>query len=297
MAQITGNLQTVTTGAVHIPEIWSADTIDAVEANIVLAGLINRRWESEMKMGDIFRVGYISNLTASTKSASTDVSLQTVTESEETVSVNTHQYFAFGIEDILRVQSKRDLRAPYTRKGGYALASGVDTNLAALAASFDNTVGVLGVESTYDNLVRGDQYLNDANASVEGRFLYISPATKGGLLKLDEYKNSDYVGSADAGDAVRRARVGGDILGAELHMSTIVHAPSGGQSNNWMGQREGAALIMQATKTRSDFILLADTDAVVGTQIYGYTEVLIPPITAGGGTALDNHNVTVRGIG
>lgn len=297
MSQITGSTSTVTTGAVHIPEVWSADTIDAVEANIVLAGLINRRWEAEMRTGDILRVQYISNPTANTKSAGTDVSLEAITESEETVTINTHQYVAFGIEDRLRVQSKRDLRAPYTRKAGYALASAVDTNLAALAASFDNAVGTLGVETTYDNLIRADQYLNDANAPVEDRFIYISPATKGGLLKLEEFKSTDYVGAADAGSAVRRADAGGMILNARLYMSTLVHSPAGGQSNNWMGHKNGAALIMQATKTRSDFILLADTDAVVATQLYGYTEVLIPPITAGGGTALDNHNVTIRGVG
>ncbi len=39
------------------------------------------------------------------------------------------------------------------------------------------------------------------------------------------------------------------------------------------------------------------TDAVVATQIQGQTEVLIPPVTAGGSTALDNHNVTLRGNG
>ena len=295
MAQITGNTSTVTTGAVHIPEVWSADTIDAVEANIVLAGLINRRWESEMRMGDIFRIGYISNLTANTKSAATDVSLEAITEGEETVTVGTHNYVAVGIEDILNVQSNKDLRMKYTNKMGYALASASDVLLAAFAASFDNTVGTLGVPLTYDNLVEANQNLNDANAPMSDRFLYISPATEADLLRLDELKNADFVGPQ--GSAVRNASVGKMIMGANVFMSTLVQSPGAGQSNNWFGQKEGAALILQATKTRDDFILLADTHAVVATQIQGQTEVLIPPIDAGGSTALDNHNVTVRGNG
>jgi|TARA_R110000824_G_scaffold10817_6_gene47365 hypothetical protein len=295
MAQITGNTSTVTTGAVHIPEIWSADTIDAVEANLGIGGLITRRWEKEMKMGDIFRVGYISNLTASTKAAGTDVSLQAVTESEETVTVGTHNYVAVGVEDILKVQSKRDLRQKYTARMGYALGSASDVLIAAFAASFDNTVGTLGVPVTYDNLVSCDQNLNEANAPEEDRFVYISAATKADLLKMDELKNADYVGAP--GSAVRRASIGSEIMGANVFMSTLVHSPGSNQSNNWFGQKSGAALIVQATKTRSDFILLADTDAVVATQIQGQTEVLVPPVTAGGGTALDNHNVTLRGNG
>lgn len=295
MAQITGNTSTVTTGAVHIPEVWSADTIDAVQANLVLGNLINRRWEKEMRMGDIFRVGYISNLTANTKSAGSDVSLEAITESEETVTVGTHNYVAIGIEDILRVQAKRELRSDYTKRMGYALSSASDVLLSAFAASFDNTQGTLGVPVTYDNLVSCDQDLNDANAPEEDRFLYISPATKADMLRLDELKNADYVGPEDS--AVRRASLGREVMGANVFMSTLVHSPTSGQSNNWFGQRDGAALIVQETKTRDDFVLLADTHAVVATQIQGQTEVLIPPITSGGGTALDNHNVTLRGNG
>ena len=295
MSQIPGNQTTTTTAAVHIPEVWSADTLDAVKANLGVANRVNRRWESEMRMGDIYRVGYISNLTASTKSAATDVSLEAITESEETVTVGTHQYAAVGVEEIVRVQSKRDLRSKYTGQMGYALASAVDTNLLALSGGFDNSVGTLGVPITYENLVRSDQYLNDANAPEEGRSFFISPATKADLLKMDELKNADYVGAP--GTAVRRASIGSEIMGADVFVTTLVESPSSGQSNNWFFQREGAALIMQDTKTRDDFILLADLHAVVATQLYGFGEILIPPITAGGGTALDNHNVTVAGSG
>ena len=295
MAQITGTPMGVAAHAVHIPEVWSRETLDAVKARLVISQRVNRRWEKEMRMGDIFRIGYRSNLTASTKSAATDVTVEAVTESEETITIGTHQYVAFAVEEIARVQAKRDMRARYSSNISYVLGSAVDTNLAALAASFDNTVGVLGVETTYDNLVEANQFLQDANVGEGDRSLFISPATEAGLLKLDELKNADYVGPQ--GSAVRNANIGKRIMNADIFVTTLVHSPSSGQSNNWLLHREGAALIMQNTKIRSDFILLSDAHAVVGTQIYGFGEILIPPITAGGGTALDNHNVTVRGVG
>ena len=173
---------TVTQAACHIPELWSPDTIDAVEANVVMAGLVQRKWERDLKVGDILNIGYISNPTASTKTANTNISLEVIGPSEaeasETITVNTNQYVAFGVENITEVQSKTNLRSKYTEKGGYALASAVDTNLAALPASFSQIVGTLGVELTYDNLLRGDQYLNDGNAGGEDRFIIVGPAAK-----------------------------------------------------------------------------------------------------------------------
>ena len=291
---------TVTQAACHIPEIWSADTIDAVEANVVMAGLVQRKWERELKVGDILNIGYISNPTASTKTANTNISLEVIGPSEaeasETITVNTNQYVAFGVENITEVQSKTNLRSKYTEKGGYALASAVDTNLAALPASFSQIVGTLGVELTYDNLLRGDQYLNDGNSSGEDRFIIVGPAAKAGLLKLEQLTNRDYVMGDEAGRAVRDGFIG-KILGASTHVTTLVNSPSAGQAECWYCHKDGVALIMQDTKSHADYVIERDADVVLLTQLYGYTEVLIPPITAGGGAATDAFDVLLRTVG
>jgi hypothetical protein len=291
---------TTTQAACHIPEIWSADTIDAVEANIVIADQVQRKWEKELKVGDILNIGYISNPTASTKSANTNISLEVIgpssAEASETITVNTHQYVAFGVENITQVQSKTNLRSKYTKKGGYALASAVDTNLATLPQNFSNSVGTLGIELTYDNLLRASQYLDDANAPESDRYIILNPAAKAGILKLEEFKSSDYVGPDTAGKAVRDAYVG-KVLGAPTFNTTLIRAPSAGQGECFFCQKEGVALIMQDVKSRADYVIERDADVVLLTQIYGYTEVLIPPITAGGGAAVDTHNCLMNTIG
>ena len=291
---------TVTQAACHIPELWSADTIDAVEGNIVMAPNVQRKWEASLTVGDILNIGYISNPTASTKTANSNISLEVIgpssAEASETITVNTHQYVAFGVENITAVQSKTDLRQKYTGKAGYALASAVDTNLAALPASFSQIVGTLGVELTYDNLLRASQYLDDANAPETDRYIIIGPAAKAGLLKLEEFKSSDYVGPDTAGRALRDAYVG-RIFGASTFSTTLVNSPSAGQAECWFCHKDGVALIMQDTKSRADFVIERDADVVLMTQIYGYTEVLIPPITAGGGAATDAFDVLLRTVG
>lgn len=290
---------TVTQAACHIPEIWASDTIDAVEANVVMAGNVWRKWESQLNVGDILHIPYISNPTAATKSANSNISLEEIgpsgAEAAETITINTHDYVAFGVENITDVQSKTDLRSAYTDKGGYALASAVDTNLAALPASFSTGEGTLGIELTFEDLLEADKDLNDANAPTSDRFIIVGPAAKAGLLKLDELTNRDYVMPEEAGRAVREGFVG-RILGANTFVTTLVNVPSAGQAECWYCQERGVALIMQDVKSRSDYVIERDAEVVLLTQIYGYTEVLIPPVTAGGGTAVDTHNVLLSTV-
>lgn len=289
---------TVTQAACHIPEIWSPETLDAVRANIIYAGLADTHWKSKLTVGDILNIPYISNPTASSKSANANIDLEVIgpssAEESETITVSTHQYVAFGVENIVDVQSQTNLRSKYTSAGGYALASAIDTNLFTLPQSFSNSVGTLGLELTYDNILRGWQYLEDANAPPSSRYIIVTPAAYAGFLKLTEFTNRDYVG--DGGRGVREAYVG-QILGAPTFRTTLVRAPNSNQGECVFSQKMGVALIVQDTKTTSDWVIERDATVVLMTQIYGYNEILVPPITAGGGAALDNHNVLMNAIG
>ena len=285
---------TTTTAACHIPEIWSAETIDAVEGKVVLAGLVDRRFEKDLKVGDTVNVGYISNLTPASKTANTNISLEAVTEASEILTVDQHEYVAFGVENIVEVQSKTDLRAKYTKKAGYGLGSSMDELLAACAASFSHYVGTLGVELTDDDLIRAWQYLEDFDMPEEDRFIYLKPAAYAGLMKLDKFMHADYVGGG--GKGVRNAYVG-KLYGANVHTSTLAYSASSGQCAGWFCHKSGVALVQQQIRTRSDYVIERDADVVLATNIFGYTEVLIPPKTEGGGTAVDYANVYLRTIG
>lgn len=291
---MTASTITTTTAACHVPELWDPDTIDAVEGKVVLAGLVDRRFEKKLKVGDTLNIGYISNLTASSKTANTNVTLEAITEASEIITVSTHEHVCFAVEDIVKVQSQTDMRKEYTNKIGYALASSMDEILAALATSFTNNVGTLGIELTDDNLIRAWQYLEDFNMPETDRFIYIKPAAYAGLMKLDKFMHADYVGGG--GKGVRNAYVG-QLYGANVHTSTLCNAPSAGQCAGWFCHKSGVALIQQQVKTRSDYVIERDADVVLGTNLFGYTEVLIPPATEGGSTALDYANVELKTIG
>ena len=284
---------TTTTAACHIPELWDSETIDAVEAKVVLAGLVDRRFEKKLKVGDNLNIGYISNLTPSAKQANTNVTLEAITEVSEVVSVDTHEHVCFAVEDIVKVQSQTNMRQKYTQKIGYALGSSMDEVIAALATSFDHSVGTLGIELTDDNLIRAWQYLEDFDMPQSDRFIYLAPGAYGGLMKLDKFMHADYVGGG--GKGVREAFVG-RIYGANVHTSTLANAPAANQCAGWFCHKSGVACVQQQIKTRSDYVIERDSDVVLGTNLFGVTEILIPPRTEGGGTALDYANVYLKTI-
>lgn len=71
-----GTLQmTITTGDVFLPEVWSRETQAATEATLVLANLTKRFDDELTDGGDLLRVPQISNLTANSKAANTQVTL------------------------------------------------------------------------------------------------------------------------------------------------------------------------------------------------------------------------------
>ena len=288
---------TTTQAACHIPEVWSMDTIDAVEASVVIADQVQRKWAKSLTVGDILHIGYISNPSVSAKSANTNIDLEVIgpssAEAAETITVNTHQYVAWALENITDVQSQTDLMSKYTGKAGYALAGAIDINLAALATSFSQGVGTLGIELTYDNLLRAWQYLEDGRAPTADRFIVLRPAAIAGILKLDEFKSSDYAGQG--GSAVREAFLG-RILGADTYSSTLATVPAGGQCDGWFCHKDGVALIVQNIRSKTQFDIHMDADVFLSTAIYGYTEVVIPPVTAGGGAATDAFDVHLKTI-
>lgn len=286
---------TVTTSANHLPKIWSSETIDAVEGKVVLAGLVDRHFEKQLRVGTTAYVPFISNMTASTKTGASNITLNTITEQYETITCTTHEHVAFAVEDIVKVQSNINLRSKYTKKAGYVIGASMDETIAALAANFSQTVGTLGLELTDDNLIRAWQYLEDFDMPESDRFIYISPGAYAGLMKLDKFMHADYVGGG--GKGVRNAYVG-KIYGANIHTSTLTYVAAANQCAGWFCHKSGVALVQQQLKTTSQYSIHEDADVVLTTNLFGCTEIVMPPKTEGGaaGSEVDYANVYLKTI-
>lgn len=279
------NQQTITTGDVFLPEVWSKETQRATEAALVLANLVKRFDADVADAGDLLHVPKISNLTANAKAANTQVTLNAPTEGEFTMSINRHFETSYLIEDRLKAQSKYNLLEAYSGKAGYSIAQKIDSDLAGLYSGLSQTVGNSTTDITDANIVRAIQYLDDADAPQTDRFMVIKPAGLAHIRLIDKFSRFDSLGIAPSvvvngglanGNSIVK-RIGpngfvGTIYNLEVYMSTNLTEESGTSDivHNLVFHKEAFALGVQM-KPRTQFQYkqeylgnLATTDALWG---------------------------------
>ena len=91
-------------------EIWSSEVKMFRENALVAASLVKRFDNLVKEKGDTIHIPDISELSANDKTANNEVTLQTVTESQSNLSIDTHKEVSFEIEDIVKTQSAYDLK-------------------------------------------------------------------------------------------------------------------------------------------------------------------------------------------
>ena len=244
-----------------IPELWSNESIVARENRLVFAPLVNRRFEAEMTFGDILHVPSVTDLSARTKTANAAITYETQTETNTDITVSTHQYAAMAVEDITKVEAKRDLFSLYAGKMGYALDLAVDDVLAGLPDNVTNTVGTLATDLTYEQLLRARQYLDDANVPDEDRVMVVSPAQESGMMKLEHFINRDYKEQQGVSQGEKGNKAWfGNWLGMPVYKSVNVEGTNAVGHDNVMFQREAFALVMQM---KPKFESMRDIDYLV----------------------------------
>lgn len=227
---------TSTTAAEFINEVWSPELNRAVEFDIVISGLFTdwSKRATAMGGGQLFHLPARHNLTANTKSATVAATPEAITETEQQFTPSTHQIVAQEIENFAEVMSAYDIRAEYTSAASYALARAMDVAAAALLDdNTTQTVGDLGAPLGDDELL--DMWTLLKNSAAKPPFKgVVAPATWAGLLKVDKFIQSLYVGDT-GGKAIHEAQIG-KVYQATFYVSqlTVGTAPSS-SGHCWAG--------------------------------------------------------------
>jgi len=269
--------QTTTTGGVFIPEIWSPEVLRATENALVMAGLVKRFDSLVTAKGDTINIPNLSNLSATDKSSSNQVTLQSPTEANTTILINKHKESSFLVEDLLKVQSNYDLMAEYTSKAGEAIARQIDTDLLTEYTNFTNTdVGTYGSDVTDATLLAAMEAIDLANAPLEDRSMVIYPTQKTALARIDKFVKADYLGQYQNPTIVKTGvpsrYMWGDIYGVPVYYTkqVVVTAGTPQQIHNILFHKEALALaLQQAPRTQSQYILEYLANLVVVDTIYG----------------------------
>ena len=320
---------TRSTADVFIPEIWSMSSLIERESALVFGPLFDRSLQKELPYGKLIYRPSISNLTAQSASAgadfgtgtsagTADIVFEQITESQTggggvgashngiTLTVNQHDYIALGVTSVAKLQTDREQFNMYNQKMSYSLAQRYDTHLAEFVDMFSQTVGTLATSLTSNNVIRGIQYLDDADAPMDDRAFIISPAQGAGFwtyddtssgdtaqlnlnrsrASLDLFLNRDYQsiqGKVDQHPGLGKAYIG-SWQGVPFYRSTNVEGTNAAGHDNGLFHKMAVATVMQMyPSTHQHYDIDRLTDKAVMEQVYGSIE------------QWDNHGVWMQG--
>lgn len=295
------NTTGVTPAANFNPTIWAPEVSDAARANTVLATLVDRSFEDNMRMGRVLVINDLSNPAVRIKTEDTTATYSNITETQDTLTISRQAYCAFLVEDIESVQSRVDLRSKYTDNTGYSLMAFIEgdatSGLMSLPSAFTNLVGTLGADPTIDTLIDAKSNLDRADAPQDNRFWYVSPGFHNSLLKQAVIASSDFRGDA-AVMSNRNGKLAGDIYGAPMYVSTLAANNPGvaGQAYGLACHKRGVVLVIQRDiRVHEQYVLLETGTGVLADVIYNFATRNIVAKNLGGGTRDNKFNCGLRG--
>lgn len=299
MAVSTTNLST---NANALQTVVNVEAGDAVQANIVLADLVDNQFELQLRVGKAVIIEDRSNPAIRVKSEDTTATWANKNETSQTITVTRQAYAAMLFEDIAQIQATGDLRGSYSADMGYSLAAYLEgdatSGLQSLPDNFSQLAGTLGAPIAEDQWIKAGRLLDSADAPRSGRFIWASPAAHWDLQALERLSSADFVGEEKAKEAMLKGMVG-EAFGAVVYVSSLAenNPSTADQAYSWFCHQRGVALIRQRRPTAHiQYVILETAWGVLTDMIYQFAERLIAPKDLGGGTSVDTHSVGVRGI-
>ena len=270
-----GSPSTTTTDAVFVPEVWADGIFKFFNRKVVFKDLVDDYSSLVQGSADTIHLPEIGIISATAKSAGSDVSYDNTTATTTDLSLNKHYYAGKLFEDILQVQSNYDLISKYVKMFGEALARQVDADIWAeldglqrsQALSADDTLTAGVFESALATLGEDDVPYMDGDT-----FMVVNPTLMADILNPSAGL-AQYFVRADAGGEGSGLRNGqiGSLYGIDVFASNTVS--TGGSSSTIAGaifHRSACAFAMQRDiRVQSEYSIDALGTKVVADTIYG----------------------------
>lgn len=262
-----------------IPDLWAAKLLVALRKATVAGALCNRDYEGEVKRaGDSVKITSITRPTISSYTAHTDVTWEDIDDATRSLLIDQAKSFSFELDDVERAQSVDGghILAEAISEAAYGLANTADAFLLALmeAGASTSAPDNYGTEATistasdaYDKLVDMAVSLDENDVPEQNRFVVVTPAFHGKLLK-----DARFVGSGDDKAAATRAngRVG-EAAGLEVFKSNNLPAGDGAGAGKAMiaGYRGAVTFAEQISTVEAVRRENRFADGVKGLHVYG----------------------------
>ncbi len=258
-----------------IPEHWAQEGLAILEENMVVANLVHRDFEDEVKdFGDVVNTRRPGTFRISRKRDGTTLAQQDASATNVQVPLDQWFYSSFVIKDGESSKSFQDLVDIYLRPGMQTIARAVDRAVLGRCHNFlrapANRVGRLEnltSANSKDYMLEAREVLNVNKAPTDGRNLVLAAASETALLKNDMFLKANERG--DGGTALENAELG-RILGFGTFMdqnvnslaaATMVGQIATGTITSVLGAGSGGS---QACTITGDEVVLGEFATVAG---------------------------------
>lgn len=267
--------------AAVIPQLWTARLLENLNNEHVYAMLHNKDYTGEISnRGDTVRISSIGRVSeAAYTRNSTDITLETLDWTTQTLQVTEDRYFGFTVDDADEIQAAVNGMDAAMGEAAFALADRADTFAGEGlrdGTATANRIGavVIGTGVSDDNpfevIVDLGVKLDENNVPRNGRWVVVSPEYYGVMVK-DPRKSS--FGTGGNLDTYKNGDVGLMVDGMKVYKSNNVPAGSSNSSAEAIiaGHSIGATWAEQIPLKSFEIFRPEDRfeDAVKGRYLYG----------------------------
>jgi len=207
-----------------VPELWDARLMEHLDDALVFKALCNTDYEGEITaQGNTVHVNQIGDITISPYApGKTTITVEHLKSVQTVLTVDQGHYYAFGVEDVDKVQSTPNLLEQAADRAAFGLGHVIDSYVANLytqagasitshgstAVNSGNVIGLIGYVA---------QLMNENNVPNEGRWGVVPPWFALSLTLANILKKTDNV------DIIKTGYIGSmPTLGMDFYMSNNV---------------------------------------------------------------------------
>ena len=233
---------------VHNATIIAQEALSVLKSNLVLGRLVRRDYEPEVATyGKVIQIPKFGSLTANDKVSGGDRTVQDVTSTSVSITLDKHKESTFIIEDPEKAFSRNDLITGYTQSAMISITEQIETDLFGLYTGFSQQIGVAGTDLAESVIRTARKTLTDAKAPNINRYLVISTKDVNNLLdpSTSGFLRADVLGSDIAARSLTEGAIG-RLHGFDVFESQLVPVVAGvPTTHNIAFQKEGIALVIR----------------------------------------------------
>lgn len=249
-----------------IPTVWSSAILESFKQAQAVIPTLNMSYEGEIAAGNTVKITAITTPSIQDYSSSRTLTIDALSDSTQSLSINQEKAFSFKVDDVDRVQAAGSFE-PVTADAGRALAEDAETYVLGQMKTNGTSAGTSAITTAahaYAAVVSIRQALGKAKVPASQRYLVVSPEFASLLLAEGSKLTSAY----GATDGELRNGVLGNLLGfTVIEHPLLTHTSNRPAAIGYHGP--SVAYAGQIAKTEAGRMELAFADYVRSLNVYG----------------------------